>query len=194
MAATGDRTTHPTVGAADRDADVPSILGPGLLIGIGLGGFVDGIVLHQVLQWHHMLTNTPDDNIGLDEYPTTTVEGLETNTVIDGYFHVFTWFAVVIGLAMLWRIVASRGGPWSRLSLLGAVLAGWGTFNLFEGIVNHHILQIHHVRMEQDVDDVLVWDLGFLALGALLLIAGMAMYRREQNQPVRIPGGGAASQ
>ena len=30
---------------------------PGLLLGIGLGGFVDGILLHQILQWHHMLTS-----------------------------------------------------------------------------------------------------------------------------------------
>lgn len=28
----------------------------GFLLGIGFGGFVDGIVLHQLLQWHHMLT------------------------------------------------------------------------------------------------------------------------------------------
>jgi hypothetical protein len=25
-------------------------------MGVGLGGFVDGILLHQILQWHHMLT------------------------------------------------------------------------------------------------------------------------------------------
>ena len=28
----------------------------GILFGLGLGGFVDGIVLHQLLQWHHMLS------------------------------------------------------------------------------------------------------------------------------------------
>jgi hypothetical protein len=27
---------------------------PGILLGLGLGGFVDGIVLHQILQWHHI--------------------------------------------------------------------------------------------------------------------------------------------
>jgi uncharacterized membrane protein len=32
-------------------------LSPGVLIGFGVGGFVDGIVLHQILQWHHMLTS-----------------------------------------------------------------------------------------------------------------------------------------
>ena len=29
----------------------------GILLGVGLGGFFDGIVLHQLLQWHHMITN-----------------------------------------------------------------------------------------------------------------------------------------
>jgi uncharacterized membrane protein len=29
----------------------------GILIGIGMGGFVDGIVLHQMAQWHNMLSN-----------------------------------------------------------------------------------------------------------------------------------------
>jgi uncharacterized membrane protein len=29
----------------------------GILLGIGLGGFVDGIVLHQIFQWHNMVSN-----------------------------------------------------------------------------------------------------------------------------------------
>ena len=41
---------------------------PGLLLGLGLGGFLDGILMHQVLQWHHLLTDT-------GEYPATTVAG-----------------------------------------------------------------------------------------------------------------------
>ena len=49
-------------------------------MGLGLGGFVDGIVLHQILQWHHMLTDTGD-------HPMTTVAGLEANTLADGFFH-----------------------------------------------------------------------------------------------------------
>jgi uncharacterized membrane protein len=42
----------------------------GLLHGLGLGGFIDGILLHQILQWHHMLS-------GVDDYPVTTLAGLE---------------------------------------------------------------------------------------------------------------------
>ena len=63
---------------------------PGLLLGLGLGGFIDGIVLHQILQWHHMLTST-------SEYPMSTVAGLEANTLADGFFHVATWIFVAAG-------------------------------------------------------------------------------------------------
>ena len=160
---------------------VPSVLAPGLLLGLGLGGFVDGILLHQVLQWHHMLSNTQDDRIGIDNYPVDTVAGLEVNTLWDGFFHIATWIAVVVGLVLLWRRVTRSPGPWSRQSLLGAALAGWGAFNLVEGIVDHHLLQVHHVRQVGDVDNVLLWDVGFLAVGAALLAIGLVLYRRGQR-------------
>ncbi len=28
------------------------------ILGLGLGGFFDGIVLHQILQWHHLICVT----------------------------------------------------------------------------------------------------------------------------------------
>jgi uncharacterized membrane protein len=52
------------------------------LFGLGLGGFFDGIVLHQVLQWHHMLTDAG--------YPATSIENLQINTLWDGFFHATT--------------------------------------------------------------------------------------------------------
>lgn len=150
---------------------------PGLLLGVGLGGFVDGIVLHQILQWHHLLSNTDADNLGLPTYPVDTVVGLEVNTLWDGLFHAVTWVAVVLGLVLLCRRATACAGPFSRRSLLGLTLAGWGLFNLVEGIVDHHLLQIHHVRDARDVDSVLAWDLGFLALGVALLAGGLALHR-----------------
>lgn len=138
------------------------------MLGIGFGGFVDGIVLHQLLQWHHLLSNTA-------EHPATSLRGLESNTVADGLFHVATWTAAVIGVAVLWRVIRSgevRGrGP----SLCGAALAGWGIFNLVEGTINHHILRIHHVR--DDVANSAPWDLAFLASGVFLLVIGTALAR-----------------
>lgn len=53
------------------------------------------------------------------------------------------------------------------------LLAGWGSFNRFEGIIDHQILSIHHVR--DDLGGPLSWDLGFLALGAILLLVGIGL-------------------
>ncbi|MBG0831846.1 DUF2243 domain-containing protein [Planomonospora sp. ID67723] len=153
----------------------PGIALPGIVLGIGLGGFVDGILLHQILQWHHMLTSTGTDNIGLAPYPATTVHGLQINTLWDGLFHTFTWLAVLTGLALLYsRVTHARGRVWASRVLWGWVLVGWGLFNLVEGVIDHHLLGIHHVRTGPGQ---LAWDLGFLALGALLVAGGYLLQR-----------------
>jgi uncharacterized membrane protein len=151
------------------------IRAPGALLGVGLGGFVDGILLHQILQWHHMLSSTDTDNIGVRYYPADTVSGLEINTVWDGLFHAFTWLSVLIGLGLLYsRTGSSRSQVWSFRVLWGWVLIGWGTFNLVEGVIDHHILGIHHVRAGAYQ---VWWDLGFLALGILLVVGGWFLQR-----------------
>src|SRR3712207_4122993 len=111
----------------------PPSAAPGLLLGLGLGGFVDGIVLHQVLQWHHMLTST-------GEHPATTVAGLEANTLADGLFHAATWVLVATGLWLAYR-EWRRGRPappWPAQA--GLLLAGWGVFNVVEGTIDHLLL------------------------------------------------------
>src|SRR4051794_10708950 len=108
-------------------------------MGIGLGGFVDGILLHQVLQWHHMLTATAS-------HPATTVAGLEANTLADGFFPLARGLFVVTAMVLTLR-AWQRGElapPWSVHS--GMLLAGWGAFNLVEGLIDHELLGIHHVR------------------------------------------------
>jgi uncharacterized membrane protein len=150
----------------------------GILLGLGLGGFVDGILLHQVLQWHHLLTNRPEDAA----YPDTTVASLEQNTLADGLFHAGTWVFTVAGLYLLWR-ATSTGHRFTTRGLTGLLLSGWGLFNLVEGIVNHHLLSIHRVR--DDVADPLWWDLGFLAFGALLVVVGWALWRSDGTRPAR---------
>jgi len=146
----------------------------GFLLGLGLGGFVDGILLHQILQWHHMLTDYGDHST----LPATTVRSLEDNTLWDGLFHMTTWVLVVVGLFLLWRALLGSYRPTGRM-VVGLLLAGWGTFNLVEGTLDHHILTIHHVR--DDVAEPLPWDLGFLAIGAILAIGGVLLYRSERH-------------
>ncbi len=139
----------------------------GLLFGLGLGGFVDGIVLHQILQWHHMVSA---------ETPPTTLGGLEVNTLADGFFHLATWMLVVA--ASITSITAWRQGRLApNFSFhLGLVLTGWGIFNVVEGLIDHQLLGVHHVR--DDLGAPLSWDLGFLAFGALLIVGGRLLYRR----------------
>jgi uncharacterized membrane protein len=142
----------------------------GFLLGVGLGGFFDGIVLHQILQWHHMVT---------EPYPATTLDNLELNVVGDGLFHAATYVFTALGLYRLWRVVQRGETPLSGRVLIGAKLMGWGVFNLLEGIVDHHLLQIHHVRPGPDQA---LWDIGFLAWGALMLIGGWLMIRAQARQ------------
>jgi uncharacterized membrane protein len=143
-------------------AQPPSAL-PSVLYGVGLGGFVDGIVLHQLLQWHHLVSHT-------SRYPTTTVAGLEANTLADGAFHVLAWIVVVVAMVLTlrqWR--RGRLSPSYRFHG-GGMLLGWGLFNLVEGAVDHHLLGLHHVR--DDLGAPLAWDLGFLCLGLALALVG----------------------
>lgn len=160
----------PTISAAGNSTDMaaqPTRI-PGVLLGLGLGGFVDGIVIHQLFQWHHMISDTHD-------HPVTTVAGLEANTFADGLFHMGAWILVLAGtmsMLLAWR--RGRLAP-SWRSQIGLLLAGWGLFNLAEGLVNHQILGIHHVR--DDLGGPLSWDLGFLGFALLLLVGGWAIHR-----------------
>jgi uncharacterized membrane protein len=148
-------------------------LAPGVWLGIGLGGFIDGIVLHQILQWHHMLTSAG--------YPADSLPALAINVRFDGLFHAFTWVATAIGLLLLHRAIR-RGFGWSGSRLVGGMAIGWGSFNLVEGVVDHHLLGIHHVR--EAAASPLAWDLGFLALGAILVAAGIAASRGGRTRHV----------
>ena len=146
------------------------------VFGVGFGAFVDGILLHQILQWHHMLSSRPSSG-------TDTIDGLELNVLADGLFHVAALIALVAGTVILrveWRH-GRLASPWG--AHIGLALAGWATFNLVEGLVNHHLLGIHHVR--DDVSNAGPWDLGFLGLSALLLAVGLALWSmtRTRHQP-----------
>ena len=148
-----------------------SLTPAGIVLGLGLGGFVDGIVLHQVAQWHNMLSST-------DRWPATTLEGMEANMRGDGLFHAATWILVALGVWLLWH--ALRGGARrSGRELVGWMLAGWGIFNLVEGVIDHAILGLHHVR---EGGNELPWDLGFLAFGVVLVVGGWLLVRSARGR------------
>jgi uncharacterized membrane protein len=146
----------------------------GIFLGLGLGGFFDGIVLHQLLQWHHMVTSAG--------YPATTLENLELNTFLDGLFHASTYIFVGVGLALLWRPAHRSHLHWSGKMLGGTMLIGFGSFNLAEGIVDHHILGLHHVNETVAIEQWVYWDAAFLLWGAAMLLGGWFLYRRGKLQ------------
>jgi uncharacterized membrane protein len=170
-AGTGVRATH-------RGA----IISAGILLGTGLGGFVDGILLHQILQWHNMLSSVR---------PPTNLVDMKYNMVWDGLFHAFTWTMVVLGVYRLWAAGKSAATPWSARTFIGSLLLGWGLFNFIEGLIDHELLGIHHVHPGEDQ---LAWDLGFLALGLLQVAAASAWIyagRRDAAPPGAVAPGAA---
>jgi uncharacterized membrane protein len=150
-----------------------SVRNAAIVLGLGLGGFFDGIVFHQILQWHHMLTSAG--------FPPSTVSNLEVNTLWDGLFHAATYLLCVIGLVLLWRALRAGGGLGSARTMIGGFLFGWGLFNVLEGLVNHQILGIHHVRDDLPEASRLVWDMGFLGWGAVMILIGILIVRSAGN-------------
>lgn len=146
----------------------------GVLFGLGLGGFFDGIVLHQVLQWHHMLTSAG--------YPPDSVANLRVNTLADGLFHASTYAFVAAGLAVLWRGARRTHLRWSGKLLAGSLLMGFGLFNLVEGLVDHHLLGLHHVNETVPREQWVYWDVGFLLWGAAMLAGGWALLRAGKRE------------
>lgn len=145
----------------------------GILLGIGLGGFVDGIVLHQILQWHNMLSNW---------IPPTTMAAMSINMVWDGLFHALVWVVTFIGILLLRRAAYQREIIPSLKVFMGQLLLGWGLFNLVEGIVNHQILAVHYVRQ---VPNYTVYNFTFLAVGGVLFIVmGWALARVDRKSLV----------
>jgi uncharacterized membrane protein len=136
----------------------------GLALGMGLGGFLDGIVLHQLLQLHGTVSS---------RVPLTTLLGAKVNMFWDGVFHAGVWTLTVAGVVLMHR-AAAAGRTIPGRALAGAMLAGWGTFNLVEGLVNHHWLDLHQVHQLGPA----YWNHLFLLSGAVLLAWGGAWARR----------------
>lgn len=140
----------------------------GIILGMGHAGFFDGIVFHQLLQWHHMFSNVKTD---------ATVAGLELNTIGDGLFHLLDWFLLSVGIVLLWQL-AKQQVQLSTQTFLGAGLLGFGLFNVFEGLIDHQILGIHHVKSGPNE---LAYDIGFLIIGVLIAVIGWMVLRKSQK-------------
>lgn len=105
---------------------------------------------------------------------------MKTNMTADGLFHAGTWVATLIGVALLWnRLNRHADVRPSGLELVGYMLAGWGWFNLVEGIIDHHILGLHHVIQALGPS---AWDWLFLLSGIVLIVAGHMIGRGARRK------------
>jgi len=140
-----------------------------VVLGVALGGFFDGILLHQILQWHHLLSLVS----GMDD--------LRVQVLWDGYFHGLMYLLALAGLWGLWR--ARRRGlpaPGSR-ALLGAVLLGFGLWNFLDIGLAHWLVGLHRVRL--DTDQPMAWDVAWLAVFGLVPVLAWAVLRRRDAGP-----------
>lgn len=156
---------------------LPASKRSGIILGLGLGGFVDGILLHQIVHWH---------NMGSAVLPPTTMAAMEQNMVWDGWFHAAMWLMTLTGV--YWLLTDARRGsllPDTR-AFTGLLLLGWGLFNLVEGVIDHHILGLHHVR-DLPVHRPL-FDWLFLVFGGVgLILIGWALARQPSHSRATDP-------
>jgi uncharacterized membrane protein len=64
--------------AARANRHSRSLRWAGFLLGFSLAGFFDGILLHQVLQWHHLLSDVQ----------LAALRDIRAQLLADGLFHV----------------------------------------------------------------------------------------------------------
>lgn len=141
------------------------------LLGLGMGGFIDGILLHQILQWHQMISNV---------IPPVDLMTKNINMFWDGIFHVFTWMFTLIGIILLWRLFFRPEVVKSTIILTGGLIFGWGLFNLADSIANHYVFKLHNVR--ETVQNIWAWNLGFLIFAILLIIIGLTIIQKGRKK------------
>lgn len=149
------------------EASPKLFVGGALAFGFGLGGLTDGIVLHQVLQWHNMVSS---------RVPRDSQAALESNLFWDGVFHLSTTVVLVIGVVLLWRGWERRGRATGNLAALGGLtLIGWGAFHVVDQLVFHELLDLHDIR--EGVENVALYNWGFMVIGLVLAAIGWWLLR-----------------
>ncbi|ABM34110.1 DUF2243 domain-containing protein [Paracidovorax citrulli] len=125
-------------------------------IGFSLGGFFDGILLHQILQWHHLLSRVRSP----------VLENIRLQILADGLFHALMYVIAAVGIWKLWKSRALCALPRADRTLWGHALMGFGLWHLLDAVLSHWVLGLHRVRDAAEIP--LLWDVGWLAVFGLL--------------------------
>lgn len=164
------------------------IIGSAATIGAGIGGILDITIFHQILQTHQMLSS----KIGNE-----TINQLKLNIVWDGFFQLICLVLVFGGILSLWKLSENPYSPRSSKAFHGGLLAGWGIFITLEGIINHILLEIHHVIEHVHEDQMLLWDVVHVLIGVGIGLVGKVLIshgkkrfynhqmRKARKRPIR---------
>lgn len=145
--------------SGNRHDAATSLVRTGVVIGVGLVGTLDQVVLHELLQWHNFYVHTTQF----------------WRIFIDGLFHFVTATLLLVGALRLWAQRRQISQVGRVRPLAAGILLGMGAFNLYDGTVQHKLLQLHPVR--EHVDNILPYDLAFNGIAVLLLWAGWVVWR-----------------
>lgn len=133
----------------------------GILFGLGIVAFIDEVVFHQLLHWHHFYDKSTTD-IGL---------------VSDGLFHAFSFIAT-IGASFLLADLHRRHAFWLK-RWIGGILLGAGVFQLYDGIIQHKWMGLHQIRYGVDI---LPYDLVWNILAALMILIGAILIQQTNHK------------
>lgn len=138
----------------------------GFWLGFALAGFFDGILLHQILQWHHVLSDVD----------AAAYQDIRVQILADGLFHALMYVVAAIGLWLLW------GRPVMDRIFWGDFLIGFGGWHILDAVLMHWVLNLHNIRV--GVENYLVWDFVFFGLGLVLVALGIGVRRRARLDDV----------
>jgi len=144
------------------------LVGAGVL-GFGFSGLVDVLVLHHVLQWHHLLSGV---------YPMDTLAGLRTNILADGLFSLGMLVVMSAGAGLLWRAERTASAPLAGRPLAGVAVIGLGVFDVFDVVVDHMLLDLH-----QPLSRGGQYNFHWLVVSLLFVGVGYYVYRTATTSP-----------
>jgi len=140
----------------------PSV-GAGALFGLGIAGFVDETVFHQLLHWHHFWDG---GSVG-------------AGLVSDGLFHAASWICLVAGL--FWFADQRRRGTLGMRNWTAGILLGAGAFQLYDGLIQHLLFRLHQIRYGVNL---LPYNLTWNVLAGILLVIGGVLLRHSGSVAV----------
>ena len=128
-------------------------------------------MLHQILQWHHLLSAV-DSQPWLD---------LRMQRVIDGLFHGLMHVVLAAGLVLLMKARHDFALSKADSYLFAGMLIGFGLWNVPDGLVFHWALQLHHIKT--DATRPFVRDLVWFAVFVLLPLTIGYRLQRAAGRP-----------